>query len=225
MKNIIVALSLVLSLSVAAQPVNVRKQINEARSIAQSWMALQAQGTSQRDLFPGQPERSSLIITGIPKFIKLINPDGRIFRHYIGANMATILETSQLKTGITPYVVVNPGISREVYDDLIGIFLTNPETAPEIVGLPRNSNADYIDFTLYVGTPVVEIEPEILVIPGRPDVPQWLKKMYFEYKRTGNAEPTYLSAFEKLDKRGDISPTFMKVKIIEYRMNGRRVRL
>jgi hypothetical protein len=130
------------------------------------------------------------------------------------------LETKQLKTGITPYVVVSPGYSREIYEDLVGMFLTTPQTPPEKVGLPRNPNADYVDFTLYDGTPVVEIEKEILVIPGRPDVPAWIKTLYQDYKSTGRYDSKYLELFKKIDSRGGINPTFMKINIVSYRLNG-----
>ena len=134
--------------------------------------------------------------------------------------MPIILQTKQLKTGITPYVIMNPGYSREVYQDLVGIFLTYPHTPPERVGLARNPNADYIDFTLHPGTPVVEIEKEILLIPGRPDLPEWLRVAYLEYKKTGRTQTQYVELFKRVDERGGVTPTFMKVKIHSYRQNG-----
>ena len=116
---------------------------------------------------------------------------------------------------------MNPGYSREVYEDLVGIFLTTPLTPPERVGLPRNSNADYIDFTLYDGTPVVQIEKEILLIPGSPDAPEWIKKLYEDYKTTGRYDSHYLEIFKRYDARGGIHPTYMKIKIQSYRLNGK----
>jgi hypothetical protein len=199
----------------------ISRQINEARDITQSWLNSQKKGISKKDIFAGQAERADYIISGIPKFIKAVDPKGVIYRHYTGKATQIILETSQLKTGITPYIVMNPGFSREVYEDLVGIFLTTPQTPPEKVGLPRNPNADYIDFTLYEGTPVIEIEKEILLIPGRPDVPGWLKSLYEDYKTTGRYDPHYLEIFKKIDQRGGINPSFMKVKILKYRQNGK----
>lgn len=198
----------------------IQAQIAESQAITRRWMEKQKLGLARRDIFQGQAERADYIISGIPKEVKLINPRGMVFRHYIGSNMPIILQTSQLKTGITPYVIMNPGYSREVYEDLVGIFLTTPQTPPERVGLPRNPRADYIDFTLYEGTPVVMIEKEILLIPGRPDLPAWLKPLYQEYRRTGRAETQYVDLFKKVDERGGVNPTFMKVKIKSYRQNG-----
>lgn len=195
-------------------------QINEARSITQSWMHKKKEGLLKRDLYAGQPERADYIISGIPNYVKEIDPRGIVFRHYIGSNMPIILKTMQLKTGITPYIILNPGFSREVYEDLTGIFLTYPTTPPERVGLPKNENADYIDFTLFEGTPVLEIEKEILIIPGRPDLPDWLKTKYFEFKKTGYADPHYIDVFKKTDSRGGANPTFMQINIKNYRMNG-----
>jgi hypothetical protein len=201
----------------------IAKQISEAQSIHGTWIKAQSKGLSKRDIFEGQAERADYIITGIPKFVKSINAQGVVFRHYTGSATKIILESEQLKTGITPYIIMNPGYSREVYEDLVGIFLTLPQTPPERVGLPRNPQADYIDFTLYEGTPVVQIEKEILLIPGRPDVPGWIKSLYADYKSTGRYDPHYLDLFKKIDLRGGINPTFMKIKILKYRLNGQTI--
>lgn len=198
----------------------IASQIKEAQAITRMWGVKQKQGISSRDQYAGQAERADLIISGIPKNVKQVNPTGVMYRHYIGSNMPIILQTKQLKTGITPYVIMNPGYSREVYQDLVGIFLTYPHTPPERVGLARNPNADYIDFTLHPGTPVVEIEKEILLIPGRPDLPEWLRVAYLEYKKTGRTQTQYVELFKRVDERGGVTPTFMKVKIHSYRQNG-----
>lgn len=215
-----VLLSLSLFASAQTEQQIIAAQIKEAQAITKVWAAKQKQGTTSRDLYAGQQERADYIISGIPKSVKQINPRGVVYRHYIGKNAEIILQSSQLKTGITPYVIMNPGYSREVYQDLVGIFLTTPQTPPERVGLPRNPNADYIDFTLYEGTPVVEIEKEILLIPGRPDLPEWLKVAYLEYKKTGRTQTQYVELFRRVDERGGVTPTFMKVKIKSYRLNG-----
>ena len=222
-KTLSLAFSLVFSFALFAQSEQetIKSQILEARSITNSWMAKKKDGLIKRDQYAGQVERADYIITGIPKEVKEVSPQGVIYRHYVGTNMPIILETGQLKTGITPYVIMSPGFSREVYEDLVGIFLTTPQTPPERVGLPRNVDADYIDFTLYEGTPVVEIEKEILLIPGRPDLPAWLKTLYLDYKVTGRVDSHYLSLFKRVDQRGGIIPTFMKVRIQSYRLNGK----
>lgn len=220
-KTLSLSFSLLFSVSLFAQT----EQIQEARAITEKWMAKKSEGLKKRDLYEGQAERADYIITGIPKHVKEVNPTGVVYRHYVGSNMPIILETSQLKTGITPYVIMNPGYSREVYEDLVGIFLTTPLTPPERVGLPRNSVADYIDFTLYAGTPVVEIEKEILLIPGRPDLPAWLKALYVDYKATGRVDTQYINLFKRVDERGGVTPTFMKVKIQSYRLGGKVFKL
>lgn len=223
LKSILLSFTVLLTAQTHAQSDanTISLQIKEARAITNKWMAQKSAGTSYRDLYPNNPEKSSLIISGIPKYVVEVNPKNVVYRHYIGSNMPIILETSQLKTGITPYVIINPGFSREVYDDLVGMFLTTPNTPPEKVGLKANPNADYIDFTLYEGTPVVQIEKEILLIPGRTDAPAWLKTLYEEYKRTGRTATQYVETFKKYDARGGVTPTFMKVKIQSYRMNGK----
>jgi hypothetical protein len=205
-------------------PEIIAKQIQDARSITNSWILKRSEGLRKKDIFEGQAERADYIISGIPKFVKEVNSKGVVYRHYTGSHTAIILETKQLKTGITPYIIMNPGYSREVYEDLVGIFLTTPQTPPERVGLPKNDKADYIDFTLFDGTPVIEIEKEILIIPGRPDMPAWLKTLYFDYKATGRYDVHYLDIFKKVDARGGIDPTYMKINILSYRLNGKNYR-
>ena len=224
-KSFVLSLSVLISLVGHAQTETqiINAQIREAQAITNRWMAKKKEGLSRRDLYEGNAEKADYIISGIPSYVKVINSRNVVYRHYIGSSMPIILETSQLKTGITPYVIMNPGYSREVYQDLVGIFLTTPNTPPEKVGLRNNPNADYIDFTLYPGTPVVQIEPEILLIPGRPDLPAWLKTLYAEYKRTGRTSTQYVELFQRVDERGGVNPTFMKVKIKKYRMNGKTV--
>ncbi len=205
---------------------DVSKQIRESQTVLKRWAELQKRDLKSRDMYAGQAERSSLIIEGIPQYVKTINPRGVVFRHYVtGDAMPIILQTQQLKTGITPYVILSPGFSKEVYQDLVGIFLTTPNTPPEKVGLRADPNMNYIDFTLYEGTPVVQIEKAILLIPGRPDLPQWIKNLYFEYKKTGRADAKYIDDFRRYDETGAGNPTFMKVKIKSYRMNGKVVNL
>ncbi len=210
--------------SLSAQDVS--KQIQESEIVLKRWLELQKLDLRSRDLYSGQIERSSLIIEGIPKYVKRVNPNGVLFRHYVSGNaMPIILSSSQLKTGITPYVIMNPGFSKEVYQDLVGIFLTTPNTPPEKVGLARDPNMNYIDFHLYEGTPVVQIEKEILLIPGRPDLPQWIKSLYLEYQQTGRVDSRYLDDFRRYDIIGAGNPTFMKIKIKSYRLNGKIIKL
>lgn len=200
---------------------DIAEQIKTAQIQTRRLLELQKKPLQKKDLYAGNAEKADYIITGVPKSVKQVNPEGVVYRHYVGKNMDIVLKTSQLKTGITPYVIMNPGFSREVYEDLAGMFLTTPNTPPEKVGLPRDPNYNYIDFTLYKGTPVLEIEPEILLIPGIPDVPEWLKKLYLDYKTTGRYDRHYIETFKKIDARGGANPTFMKVKIVRYKLDGK----
>lgn len=219
--KILLALSFYLSMVTAHAQSDLNAQLKTAQAQTKRLLDLQKKPLQKKDLYAGNPEKADYIITGVPKTVKQVNPTGVVYRHYVGKNMEIVLKTSQLKTGITPYVIMNPGFSREVYEDLAGMFLTTPNTPPERVGLPRDPNYNYIDFTLYAGTPVLEIEPEILLIPGIPDVPEWLKKMYVDYKTTGRYDRHYIETFKKIDARGGANPSFMKVKIVRYKLDGK----
>jgi hypothetical protein len=228
MKLLALTLGVFTTVSVFAQTDQeiISAQIREAQAITRQWMEKKKEGVSRRDVFEGQAERSSYIIEGIPSFVKPVNPEGVVYRHYVtGDAMPIILKTRQLKTGITPYVILSPGYSREVYTDLVGIFLTTPQTPPEKVGLRRDPKMNYIDFTLYEGAPVVEIEKEILLIPGRPDLPAWLKALYEEYKTNGRADTHYVEVFRKADERGGASPTFMRINLKSYSLDGKVINL
>lgn len=196
-------------------------QIQEAQAITKQWMQRKSEGLKKKDLFEGQAESADYIISGIPNHIVEMNPKNVVFRHYFDKAMPIVLETAQLKTGITPYVIMNYGFSIEVNEDLVGIFLTTSITAPDKVGLKADPKADYIDFTLQDGTPVVKIENEIFVIPGRPDSPEWIKSFYKDYKANDRYDIHYLEIFKKIDARGGINPSFMKVKIQSYRLGGK----
>lgn len=218
----IFSLILIFSFSLLAKSVD--QEILESSKLLNSWMDLQKKDLVIRDLYPNNPEKSELIISGIPKFVKAIKSDGIVFRHYVGSALDIILETKKLKTGITPYVILNPGFSKETYEDLTGMFLTYPNVPPERVGL-KSDNLDYVDFILYEGTPVVEIEKDILLIPGYPDAPAWMKPLYEAYKNGEAVHPGYLRAFQKFDRMGGIHPSFMSIKILSYRKNGRIINL
>ncbi len=219
MKTLILSFMLSVSLSSFAQDVS--EQIRTAQQQTKRLLDLQKKPLQKKDLYAGNPEKADYIIQGVPKFVKQVNPNGVVYRHYVGKHMDIVLKTSQLKTGITPYVIMSPGFSREVFEDLAGMFLTTPNTPPEKVGLPRDPNYNYIDFTLYPGTPVLEIEPEILLIPGIPDVPQWIRTLYEDYKATGRYDRRYIETLKKIDARGGANPTYMKVKIVRYKLDGK----
>jgi hypothetical protein len=50
---------------------------------------------------------------------------------------------------------------------------------------------------------------------------EWVKNLYNDYKTTGHYDAHNLELFKKIDGRGGINPTFMKVKIQSYRLSGK----
>lgn len=176
------------------------------------------------DLRAYTSEKQTLLIYGVPKTAKALNPSGKIFRHYVGSGMEKILACNCLKAGFTPYIILNPGLGRQIFEDLYGIFLTTTEAKPEEVGLNANSDYDYIDFQLNPNTGVLWLESKIFVVPGNGDIPTWMKPQYAEYKRTGICEKTMCETFQRIDQRGGgLDPMFIPVEIKCIRQNKKVV--
>jgi hypothetical protein len=68
---------------------------------------------------------------------------------------------------------------------------------------------------------VVEIEKEIFLITGRPDLPAWLKTIYLDKNRQAGPITNMLDFINKLMIKAATNPTFKKVNIQSYRMAGK----
>jgi hypothetical protein len=120
-------------------------------------------------------------IQGLPSGVKKIGTKDRVFRHYSYA-FQIIQSDQHLQTGVTPYVVIHPGVRREIYEDLTGIFLTDPHIEPRRVGLSDDLKNKFVDFKIPDGYSVYELEPGIYLIPTPPLVPGWLRDSYQAYR-------------------------------------------
>ena len=176
-------------------------------------LELQKKPLLKEDLRSYSSEKQVLLIKGVPKSAKAINAENKTFRHYVGSGMDKILACNCLKAGITPYVITNPGLGKEIYDDLYGIFLTTTTAKPEEVGLSASAISSYIDLELEIGTGLMMLEQKIFLVPGRGDIPGWMKPKYQEYLRTGICEASMCSSFKRFDLRGGSDPMFIPVKI------------
>jgi len=186
----------------------------------QALLDLQKQDLRRVDLRSYSTEKQTLMTYGVPKTARPMDVRGMTFRHYVGSGMDKILACNCLKAGFTPYIIFNPGLGREIFEDLYGIFLTTTDAKPQDVGLAANDKYDYIDFELADNTGVLWLEHNIFLVPGRGDVVAWLKPLYQEYKSTGKCEKTMCETLQRIDARGGIDPMFIPVKITCQRRNG-----
>jgi hypothetical protein len=187
----------------------------------QKLLELQKQDLRRIDLRSYSTEKQTLMTYGVPKTARAMDVRGMTFRHYVGSGMEKILACNCLKAGFTPYIIYNPGLGREIFEDLYGVFLTTTDAKPQDVGLAANDNYDYIDFELPENSGVLWLEHNIFLVPGRGDVVSWMKPLYLEYQRSGMCDKTMCETFKRIDARGGIDPMFMPVKISCIRQNGK----
>lgn len=166
-------------------------------------------------------EKSVNIITGVPKTVKKISVDPtRVYRQYVNTGIDDIIKHTILLAGNLPYVIAGGGGSREFYESLTGVFLTDPEVSPSEVGLPSSDHYDYVDFTLHSNTGLLQIEEKILLIPGAPDHPQWLVEKFKQWSEGKyEASSSELDIFEKM-KSTQIEKIAIPIRVVQYRKNG-----
>ncbi len=133
-----------------------------------------------------------------------------------------MLESKILESGLVPYAIVHPGIKKEYYYSLEGAFMTKPQFPPERVGLGRDANMSYIDFTIKEGHGVLSLEPGIFLIPGKPRFPKWIEDAYSKWKMSGKKEyPTeHQKIFKRIESYSNDPRLVVPMKIKSYKKNG-----
>ncbi|MGB0455050.1 MAG: hypothetical protein ACPGJV_15175 [Bacteriovoracaceae bacterium] len=153
----------------------------------------------------GIDQKGYTIFSGVPKGAKIIESDGVVFRHYT-KKKSEIVESNKLIAGPLSYIKL-VGDHREVYDDLTGVFLTRTDAAPGRVGLGNQTEYEFVDIRLPEGTPVIELEEDIFLVPGNQGYHGWVLDVYKEYKETGKIKmPPYKQMVEDIERRGGILP-------------------
>lgn len=135
-------------------------------------------------------------IVGVPSTAKWVPAKGQIWRHYKEPEVIErIAARGQIVSGIVPYVIVHPGLSREVFQDLSGVFLTKPGVSPKSVGLEAGANS-YVDFTLDAAkiSEVLQIESGIFLVPGHRAQPEWMLQKF----RKRRDDPTFVLSSEEV---------------------------
>jgi hypothetical protein len=145
-----------------------------------------------------------------------------IFRHYSPtANLKTIRESHVLTAGILPYI--QSGGSRTTFVDITGIFFTKPEYSPRAAGVSSELQNSYVDFRLPEGTVILELEPQILLLPGPPSLPSWLKPYISAFKNGSGDIPHYLlPTLQRIRDKNlfNEQPLQVKIEIVGSRNNG-----
>lgn len=101
---------------------------------------------------------------GVPGGTKIVIAQDTVFRHYTTIDFyPNIIGTSKLLSGKIPYAMVSTRF-RAYWDDLKGIFVTNPNYEAKKVGV--GDRTYYLDFTLDPKVLLLQIEEAILLIPN-----------------------------------------------------------
>ncbi len=193
--------------------------------LAKKLIELKTKPMKSRVLFDSPNHGATIETYGVPANAKqLFYRPTDIFRYYVSdsAVMKMILESGQLKAGQVPYAVVKPYLSKEYFYSLDGLFVTTPEFEPWQVGLDKKLNTDFVDFTLPDGLGLIQLEPGIILLPGKPDIPQWIQNSYQRYVENGSAPmPNGMEdAFKRVETFADQPDLVISVNIVKYRQSG-----
>lgn len=145
---------------------------------------------------------------GVPSRTKLINPEGLVLRHYTEKEetLGKIIESEYLIAGITEYCDTPSKRFKIKYPDMTGVFLTKPDVDPKSVGVAFSKY--YVDITLPADTGLLELEPNILLVPGKFITPDWVVKMYNEKYKKGIPVPeSDIPYMQYLDRNGICTET------------------
>ena len=125
-------------------------------------------------------------VFGIPSDVESIPTTSRVFRHYTASEgvYRIIIQSQSLLNGYLPYVRIVPGMYRELFQDLTGIFLTTPKHKASEVGVTasRVSGIYYVDVEIPPEVPLLQLEPSIFLIPlPARGYPPWMIEIYRRY--------------------------------------------
>ncbi len=161
-------------------------------------------------------------VRGFPRSAIRYQP-GRdeVFRYYVSNPdvHSAILEQSALRAGVLPYVVNEPGLKKEYYIDLTGVFLTKPGFEPHQVGLDANPEMNSIDFTVSPETQMIRLEAGIFLIPGKPAYPAWVREAYQRWKQDAGVGNNGLpdAVFRRMQERESLPDLLIPIKITGQR--------
>ena len=152
------------------------------------------------------------IRAGMPSTLKLVSPEGQIFRHYTSEQvLQKILVSKNLRAGWTPFYY--SGYISDYNESLTGIFMTSPGTQPHSVGV-RSENKGFLDFKVPAGTGILYLRDGILLIPGNPTVEPWKIKIYQSKDR--QLYNDYALEFSQWDKYGILPPLEIPIEIVGH---------
>ncbi len=108
-----------------------------------------------------------------PRVLQSDEIAGKIFRHYTTpSGKMQILSSQRLRAGSTAYAY-----GPYSFSDLTGVFLTTPDFGADEVGLSGAIALAWVDVLLDPATVVLQLEPGIFLVPGSPEIPDWLRKI------------------------------------------------
>lgn len=179
------------------------------------------QGVVEKTITSGPHQQDLIYVYGVPKTVKQIQHEGKlVFRHYTQDGVDRIVETKVLKSGPRPYIDPTPH-ARWEYQDLTGPMFTTPEVKASELWMNLTDQSDWVEFTLDSDVPVLWCKEANYLVPLQKNYPEWIRKEYEKFIKTGAADKSLLSEFEKL-KAGDgmLPQQGIPIRIKRFQKNG-----
>lgn len=168
------------------------------------------EGLEKDKLFVQEPHYVRIRV-GMPSTLRLIPPEGRVFRQYTNrVQFQEILDSNKLVAGATPFYY--SGYIVDYNEDLTGIFITDPGVRPSSVGVRPENSECYVDFKLTSDTGILWMRNEIYMIPGVPKIESWKLDIYRGPDRGKYSE--YAEQFALWDQQGVPEPVMVDIEIV-----------
>lgn len=185
-------------------------------SLATARRMIASKGTERDKLFREEPHYIR-IREGIPDSISLVDPVGKIFRHYTSPEtLKLILASRTLRAGATPFYYSGYVVDYNV--DLTGVFITTREHRPESIGVRPELSSAYVDFKLSANTGILYLRDGILLVPGTARPEGWKVNLYRSPQRS--MYPDYAEEFAAWDKNGIPVPLEIPIEVVSSSDGG-----
>jgi len=184
-------------------------------------LAKREQDLVEKIITSGTDRQDLIYVYGVPKTVKQIHHDGKmIFRHYSRDGIDNIIDSKVLKSGPRPYIDPTPH-ARWEYQDLTGPMFTTPDVKATDLWMDLSEQADWVEFTLDSEVPVLWCKDGNYLVPLQKNFPDWMRKEYEKFLKTGSANHNLTDDFVKLQSSGGMLPQQgIPIRIKRYRKNG-----
>jgi hypothetical protein len=177
--------------------------------------------STRKVISSGMDQQDLIYVFGVPPGFRRVNHQGQtVFRHYTRDSVDKIVASKSLRSGPRPFIDPSPHARLE-YQDLTGSMFTTPNVKASELWMDLNDQADWVEFTLSEEFPVFWCKDKNYLLPMQKNYPDWIRREYDEYLRTGVSKSRLDVEFERLRTMGGMTPPqSMPIRIKRYRKNG-----